>query len=46
MYTLLPHSVKFVVARRLSTNTDDITSQSHSLFTCSCEQIRQVENQL
>ena len=30
----------------LATNTDDITSQSHSLFTCSREQIRQVENRL
>ncbi len=28
----------------LATNTDDITSQSHSLFACSREQIRQVEN--
>ena len=28
----------------LVTNTDDITSQSHSLFACSREQIRQVEN--
>ena len=27
-------------------NTDDITSQSHSLFACSREQIRQVENRL
>ena len=30
----------------LATNTDDITSQSHSLFACSREQIRQVENRL
>ncbi len=30
----------------LVTNTDDITSQSHSLFACSREQIRQVENRL
>ncbi len=30
----------------LATNTDVITSQSHSLFACSREQIRQVENRL
>ncbi len=30
----------------LATNTDDITSQSHSLFACSRELIRQVENRL
>ena len=30
----------------LATNTDDITNQSHSLFACSREQIRQVENRL
>ena len=30
----------------LATNTDDIISQSHSLFACSREQIRQVENRL
>ena len=30
----------------LVTNTDDINSQSHSLFACSREQIRQVENRL
>ena len=30
----------------LATNTDDITSQSHSLFACSREQIRQVGNRL
>ncbi len=30
----------------LVTNTDDITSQSHSLFACSREQVRQVENRL
>ena len=30
----------------LATDTDDITSQSHSLFACSREQIRQVENRL
>ena len=30
----------------LVTNTDDITSQSHSVFACSREQIRQVENWL
>ncbi len=30
----------------LATNSDDITSQSHSLFACSREQIRQVENRL
>ena len=30
----------------LATNTDDITSQSHSLFACSREQFRQVENRL
>ena len=30
----------------MTTNTDDITSQSHSLFSCSREQIRQVENRL
>ncbi len=30
----------------LATNTDVITSQSHSLFACSREQIRQVENWL
>ncbi len=28
----------------LATNADVITSQSHSLFACSREQIRQVEN--
>ena len=30
----------------LATNTDVITSQSHSLSACSREQIRQVENRL
>jgi hypothetical protein len=30
----------------LATNTDDITSQSHSLFGCSREKNRQVENRL
>ena len=30
----------------LATNTDDITSQSHSLFACSREKNRQVENGL
>ena len=30
----------------LATNTDDITYQSHSLFACLREQIRQVENRL
>ena len=30
----------------LATNTDVITSQSHSLFACTREQIRQVENRL
>ena len=30
----------------LATNTDNITNQSHSLFACSREQIRQVENRL
>ncbi len=30
----------------LMTNTDVITSQSHSLFACSREQIRQVKNRL
>ena len=30
----------------LVTNTDVTTSQSHSLFACSREQIRQVENRL
>ena len=28
----------------LATNTDDITTQSHSLFACSRENNRQVEN--
>ena len=30
----------------MATNTDDITSQSRSLFACSREQIRHVENRL
>ena len=30
----------------LATNTDDITTQSHSLFACSPEKNRQVENRL
>jgi hypothetical protein len=30
----------------LATNTGDITSQSHSLFVCSREKTRQLENRL
>ncbi len=34
------------ICSREQTNTDDISSQSHSLFACSREKNRQVENRL